>query len=171
LSLNRYSHVENNPATLSDPSGRCIQSWALAVAGPGGAVVGFTISGACVAGVLLTAAAGILGPLLGEVVSQASPLPQTPTDNWSFAPKVKRIDLEREIKKAGWTLKPGSGRGGHDVFVKDNYPDISLPRHREISPGVAGKIRKTLGGSGGAGSAGSGILQSSGSNVLGKNSR
>ena len=84
---------------------------------------------------------------------------------------MKKVDLEREIKGAGWTLKPGSGRGPHDVFVKEGQPQIRLPRHREISPGTARGIRDILRGLGGSGPAGFGIVQSAGSNVLGKKVR
>ena len=53
-------------------------------------------------------------------------------------------DLLRNILRGGWTPKPGSGRGPHEIFVKEGAPDIKLPRHRDISPGVTKTIRDTL---------------------------
>ena len=59
-----------------------------------------------------------------------------------MAAGAKRVDLEREIRRGGWVL----GRHGaeHDIYVKPGSPDIQLPRHREISPGVTRKIREIL---------------------------
>jgi RHS repeat-associated protein len=65
----------------------------------------------------------------------------------NLAGPVDRRVLQREIERAGWTLKPGSGRGPHDIYVKPGHPPVSLPRHRQVSPGVARQIRQILRGS------------------------
>jgi predicted RNA binding protein YcfA (HicA-like mRNA interferase family) len=48
------------------------------------------------------------------------------------------------LKADGWTNKGG---GRHDRFVNESQPEkmIVVPRHREISPGVARSIAKAAG--------------------------
>jgi predicted RNA binding protein YcfA (HicA-like mRNA interferase family) len=48
------------------------------------------------------------------------------------------------LKKDGWT---NVGGGSHDRFVHEGRPEtmITVPRHRELSPGVARSIAKAAG--------------------------
>jgi len=54
-----------------------------------------------------------------------------------------RLVLEG-LKADGWT---NIGGGSHDRFVNESQPEkmIAVPRHREISPGVARSIAKAAG--------------------------
>lgn len=56
-SLDRYVYAGDNPATWSDPSGRCLQFLALAVLGPPGAAAAVGISAGCAAALMLGGAA------------------------------------------------------------------------------------------------------------------
>ncbi len=55
---------------------------------------------------------------------------------------VRRV-VER-LKADGWT---NTGGGRHDCFIHKDRPDmmIVVPRHRELSPGVARSIAKAAG--------------------------
>jgi predicted RNA binding protein YcfA (HicA-like mRNA interferase family) len=48
------------------------------------------------------------------------------------------------LEKEGWV---NIGGGSHDRFVNDAQPSvmIAVPRHRELSPGVARSIAKAAG--------------------------
>ena len=48
------------------------------------------------------------------------------------------------LKKDGWA---DIGGGAHDRFVNDEYPEtmITVPRHKELTPGVARSIAKAAG--------------------------
>jgi predicted RNA binding protein YcfA (HicA-like mRNA interferase family) len=48
------------------------------------------------------------------------------------------------LKGDGWV---GIGGGSHDCFAHPKYPEllIAVPRHRELSPGVARSIAKAAG--------------------------
>jgi predicted RNA binding protein YcfA (HicA-like mRNA interferase family) len=56
---------------------------------------------------------------------------------------MKRQDLDKKLKKAGWKIIHG---GKHDKAVKDGV-DIALiiPRHKEISENLAKQILKDAG--------------------------
>ncbi len=48
------------------------------------------------------------------------------------------------LKKDGWV---NTGGGSHDCYVHDARPEvmITVPRHKELSPGVARSIAKAAG--------------------------
>ncbi len=52
--------------------------------------------------------------------------------------------LIQRLKADGWT---NIGGGNHDRFVRKDRPEIMIvvPRHRELSPGVARSIAKAAG--------------------------
>ena len=57
---------------------------------------------------------------------------------------MKRRDLDRELKKAGWKIKHGSS---HDLAVHPLQPDktIPIPRHKEVKEMTAKAILKQAG--------------------------
>jgi len=68
-----YVYVRDNPVNLVDPSGQCVQSLVLALAGPAGIAVGGGLSTACVIALIAGAAAGEI------IVHQAvGPKPRAP---------------------------------------------------------------------------------------------
>ena len=50
---------------------------------------------------------------------------------------MKRRDLEKKLKKNGWTLKRHGG--DHDIWEKDGKAE-SIPRTREVNEITARKI-------------------------------
>jgi RHS repeat-associated protein len=120
--LNSFSYVSNNPATYVDPSGRCLQSLALAVAGPPGAASGVGITLGCVVlGFVLAgtgaAAVGVgvgrlTAPLVNEIRGDPTTLrriPEIDPETW---------DRHMEIIQSytgGWNVgeepPPSSGGG------------------------------------------------------------
>ncbi len=151
--VSAYAYVNGNPVRYVDPSGRCLQFalGGLATApltGGTSAVAGAAATVGCGVAlgaltVLAGAAAWVTGSAAGEALAEALS-PPTTVDTWSLDAPVKRDVLRRELESAGWTLRRGSGRGPHDVYVKEGKPSISLPRHREIAPGTARNIRRSL---------------------------
>lgn len=57
---------------------------------------------------------------------------------------MKRRDIDRMLKKAGWVITPG---GNHDLAINPNKPGIKipLPRHKEINEFTAKGILETAG--------------------------
>ncbi|MCP4392751.1 MAG: type II toxin-antitoxin system HicA family toxin [Alphaproteobacteria bacterium] len=55
---------------------------------------------------------------------------------------MKKQDLEKQLKKNGFSLKHGSK---HDRWVKEGNPPITVPRHNEIDERLAKKILKDAG--------------------------
>lgn len=55
---------------------------------------------------------------------------------------MKRNLIVRKLKKAGFKELHGSK---HDIFKKEGFPPIPVPRHSEISEGTARKILKVAG--------------------------
>jgi predicted RNA binding protein YcfA (HicA-like mRNA interferase family) len=53
---------------------------------------------------------------------------------------MKKIDLERELKKLGWWFKRHGGN--HDYWTNGQVHE-SVPRHNEINENLARKIIKT----------------------------
>ena len=53
-------------------------------------------------------------------------------------------EIADRLKADGWI---NTGGGSHDRFVNESQPEkmIVVPRHREISPGVARSIAKAAG--------------------------
>ncbi len=150
--LGSYVYVGNNPVTRVDPSG---ENPALACLTPLTAPVcaKLTAEAALAGWAAVLAVAALVTELAGDTPAAVSvPVSPSARDNWraeeqtSLFKGTTRRELEREIKDAGWTLKPGSGRGPHDVFKKKGNPDIKLPCHKDISPGVTRQIRDTLRG-------------------------
>jgi predicted RNA binding protein YcfA (HicA-like mRNA interferase family) len=58
-----------------------------------------------------------------------------------WAVETTRSKIVRRLEQEGWKLRHG---GKHDVYQHPKYPDraIAVPRHRELSIGVARKIAK-----------------------------
>lgn len=58
---------------------------------------------------------------------------------------MKRVDLERWLRKHGAEPVPGRGGGGHDAWRQPETGAKSfIPRHREIGVGVAQAICRQL---------------------------
>lgn len=59
---------------------------------------------------------------------------------------MKNAELHRIIRKAGWTVLPGKGKGSHKIYVKDGKK-YTVPYHgsREIDNRFAGLILKEMG--------------------------
>ncbi len=57
---------------------------------------------------------------------------------------MKRRDLDRMLKQAGWRIIPG---GNHDIAMHPQKPEIiiPIPRHREIKEPTAKRILKDAG--------------------------
>ena len=53
---------------------------------------------------------------------------------------MKKVDLERELKKLGWWFKRHGGN--HDYWTNGHVHE-SVPRHNEIKEMLAKKILKT----------------------------
>ena len=57
---------------------------------------------------------------------------------------MKRKDIDKALKKAGWVITPG---GNHDLATHPEKPGIKipLPRHREINEYTAKGILEDAG--------------------------
>ena len=57
---------------------------------------------------------------------------------------MKRKDLDRALRAAGWSIIPG---GSHDMAVNPEKPviKIPLPRHKEVNENTAKSILKAAG--------------------------
>ena len=57
---------------------------------------------------------------------------------------MKRRDIEKALKAAGWQIAPG---GNHDLVTHPDKPGIKipLPRHKEINEYTARGILKSAG--------------------------
>lgn len=57
---------------------------------------------------------------------------------------MKRRDLDRALKKAGWQIYHG---GSHDLAVHVDKPGVqlTLPRHSEVNENTAKSILKAAG--------------------------
>jgi predicted RNA binding protein YcfA (HicA-like mRNA interferase family) len=55
--------------------------------------------------------------------------------------KIKRRDLDRVMKNAGYIIKHG---GNHDKYIKGNQT-IPVPRNKEIKEGTANAILRNAG--------------------------
>jgi hypothetical protein len=59
---------------------------------------------------------------------------------------MKRVDLERWLRQHGCAPLGGKGRGGHDTWTHlESGALATLPRHREIGPGLGRAICRQLG--------------------------
>ena len=61
-------------------------------------------------------------------------------------PKIE-TNARKIVAPAGKGRVVNIGGGSHDRFVNDEQPDtmIAVPRHKELSPGVARSIAKAAG--------------------------
>lgn len=56
---------------------------------------------------------------------------------------MTKLELERKLKKAGWTLSHGKS---HDLAISPSGQKIALPRHRgDLKKGTALAILKEAG--------------------------
>lgn len=55
---------------------------------------------------------------------------------------MKKLDLEKKLKKNGFSLGNGAK---HDIWSKKGYAPIPVPRHKEINERLAQKILKDAG--------------------------
>lgn len=56
---------------------------------------------------------------------------------------MTKLEIERLLKAAGFNKYVG---GKHDIWKKDNFPPIPVPRHKgDIPPGTARNILKYAG--------------------------
>lgn len=57
---------------------------------------------------------------------------------------MKRKDIDRALKKAGWQISHG---GGHDKAIHPDKPGTTLilPRHAEVNENTAKSILKAAG--------------------------
>ncbi|GLS21822.1 hypothetical protein GCM10007874_48390 [Labrys miyagiensis] len=58
------------------------------------------------------------------------------------APETNRNKIVKRLEAEGWV---NVGGGEHDKFVEPGFSSIMVPRHRELSPGVARSIAKAAG--------------------------
>ncbi len=58
---------------------------------------------------------------------------------------AKRSDIVRELEQAGFSKRKSSGSQCHDKYVKQGFPPIAVPRHKEINEITARHIRKGAG--------------------------
>ena len=102
--VSAYAYVNGNPVRLVDPSGRCGQSFVLAVFGPVGAGAAFGISAACI----FVVAASALGPLqvvgseignaLGDQPAQSNPLIDEAHGSPTWVPGIDPQTWERHLE-------------------------------------------------------------------------
>jgi predicted RNA binding protein YcfA (HicA-like mRNA interferase family) len=58
------------------------------------------------------------------------------------APK-KRREAERELKKKGFTMQPGRGKGSHEVWKNAKGESVTVPKHGdEIAAGTWRSIER-----------------------------
>lgn len=57
-------------------------------------------------------------------------------------PITNRRQIVKRLEAEGWT---SVGGGEHENFEKAGHRQIQVPRHRELSPGVARFIAKAAG--------------------------
>ena len=56
---------------------------------------------------------------------------------------MTKREIEKLLKKAGFVKRTG---GKHDIWIKDGFPPIPVPRHKgDIPIGTAKKILKAAG--------------------------
>lgn len=55
---------------------------------------------------------------------------------------MKKRDIEKKLKKAGFTMTPG---GNHDIWNKSGFRPIPVPRHSEINENTARDILNQAG--------------------------
>lgn len=57
---------------------------------------------------------------------------------------MKRKDIDKALRKAGWTIISG---GGHDMAVNPQKPGVKIPipRHKEVNENTAAAILKAAG--------------------------
>jgi len=55
---------------------------------------------------------------------------------------MKRIDLEKHLKQAGYRL---DRTGDHRIFIKPGSQPVQVPNHREINENTAKEILKVAG--------------------------
>jgi mRNA interferase HicA len=55
---------------------------------------------------------------------------------------VKRVDLVKKLKKAGYRLER---TGDHEIYEKEGYRPVQVPNHREINEYTAKAILKAAG--------------------------
>jgi len=132
LSLNRYSYVGNNPATLTDPSGGIPCVGAGIAGGAAGSVVPVAGSaGGAIAGFVLCLAAGVVavgaGAAIGEAMSDPGPQPpvaEARKRNWDNPIYDPRPDPDfnrwnRELSEvAHGPINPHTGSPGSRGFCK-----------------------------------------------------
>lgn len=58
-------------------------------------------------------------------------------------PKLKQRDVVRVVKKVGFRL--ARNNGPHAVYEKAGRPNVYIPRHAEITPGVTRDICRAAG--------------------------
>lgn len=51
--------------------------------------------------------------------------------------------IRKRLKKEGWELQRHGAE--HDIYRHPKKGDVAVPRHRELSPGVARTIAKKAG--------------------------
>jgi predicted RNA binding protein YcfA (HicA-like mRNA interferase family) len=60
------------------------------------------------------------------------------------APETNRRKVVTRLEREGWLLKEG---GEHTIYKREDRPGVRIvvPRHAELSPGVARSIAKLAG--------------------------
>ncbi len=62
---------------------------------------------------------------------------------WETFIDMNKRELEKLLRKAGFTKKSG---GRHDIWIRDGFPPIPVPRHKgDIPTGTVEKILKFAG--------------------------
>ena len=57
--------------------------------------------------------------------------------------ETNRAKVVSRLEREGWMLVRHGG--GHDIYRRPGKGVVAVPRHRELSPGVARSIAKTAG--------------------------
>jgi mRNA interferase HicA len=58
-------------------------------------------------------------------------------------PETSRTKVVSRLNREGWELARHGG--GHDIYRHPKKGVVAVPRHRELSPGVARSIAKAAG--------------------------
>jgi mRNA interferase HicA len=58
-------------------------------------------------------------------------------------PETSRTKVVSRLNREGWELVRHGG--GHDIYHHPKKGVVAVPRHRELSPGVARSIAKAAG--------------------------
>ncbi|WP_373071057.1 type II toxin-antitoxin system HicA family toxin [Gemmatimonas sp.] len=80
----------------------------------------------------------------GGSVNAGRKLERAPVhSNWVFP--LSRRDLEKSLRRDGWTIAPGRGKGSHHRYEKRGVAPVHLPDVKDLSPVVLRNTAHALG--------------------------